>query len=133
MIRHHLSVMILGANLFVRQLKPWNVGLFYVLLLASLPFNYAVPVSVILGQHFVLRGLLSEVTMALPLLFAGIIFATSLRGLATVEIAFGSNLLGSVVGGMLEYSLLMFGIRPLYLIAALAYGLWWFGRRQKTP
>ena len=125
--------MILGANPFVRQRKPRDVVLFYVLLLASLLFNYAVPVSGILGQHFVLRGLLSGVAMALPLLFAGIIFATSLRGLATVEIAFGSNLLGAVVGGMLEYSSLMFGIRALYLIAALAYVLSWLGLRQRTP
>lgn len=128
-----ILIMILGANVFVRKFKPREVGLFYVLLLASLLFNYAVPVSGILGQHFVLRGLLSGVAMALPLLFAGVIFATSLRGLATVEIAFGSNLLGAVVGGMLEYSSLMFGIRALYLIAALAYVLSWLGLRQKTP
>ena len=128
-----ILIMILGANVFVRKFKPTDVGLFYVLLLASLLFNYAVPVSGILGQHFVLRGLLSGVAMALPLLFAGVIFATSLRGLATVEIAFGSNLLGAVVGGMLEYSSLMFGIRALYLIAALAYVLSWLCLRQKTP
>ena len=95
MVRHHLSVLILVANLFFRQLKPRDVGLFCVLLLTSLLFTYVVPVSGILGQHFVLRGPLSGVAM--PLLFAGIIFATSLRGPATVEIAFGSNLLGSVV------------------------------------
>jgi MFS family permease len=128
-----ILIMILGANVFVRKFKPTDVGLFYVLLLASLLFNYAVPVSGIVGQHFVLRGILSGVAMALPLLFAGVIFATSLRGLATVEIAFGSNLLGAVVGGMLEYSSLMFGIRALYLIAALAYVLSWLGLRQKTP
>jgi hypothetical protein len=132
-VRHHLSVLILVANLFFRQLKPRDVGLFCVLLLTSLLFTYVVPVSGILGQHFVLRGPLSGVVMALPLLFAGIIFATSLRGPATVEIAFGSNLLGAVVGGMLEYSSLMFGIRALYLIAALAYVLSWLGLRQKTP
>jgi hypothetical protein len=115
--------MILGANVFLRKFKPRDVGLFYVLLLASLLFNYAVPVSGILGQHLVPRELLSGVAMALPLLFAGIIFATSRRGLATVEIAFGSNLPGAVVGGMLEYSSLMFGMLALYLIAALAYVL----------
>jgi hypothetical protein len=72
--------------------------------------------------------------MLLPILFAGVIFATSFRGLATVEIAFGSNLLGSVVGGMLEYSSLIFGMCALYLIAALAtYALSWLGPRQRTP
>jgi hypothetical protein len=128
-----ILIMILGANVFVRKFKPRDVRLFYVLLLASLLFNYAVPVSGALGQQFLLRGLISGLAMALPLLFAGIIFATSLRGLATVEIAFGSNLLGAVVGGMVEYSSLIFGIRALYLIAAFAYVLSWLGLRQKKP
>ena len=133
MVRHHLSVLILVANLFFRQLKPRDVGLFCVLLLTSLLFTYVVPVSGILGQHFVLRGPLSGVAMALPLLFAGIIFATSLRGPATVEIAFGSNLLGSVVEGLPEYSWLILSIGTLCLIAPLAYVLSCLGLRQKAP
>jgi hypothetical protein len=127
-----ILIMILGANMFVRKFKPSDVRPFYVLLLASLLLNYAVPVSSILGQDFVLRGLMSGLAMSLPLFFAGIIFATSLRGLKSVELAFGSNLLGSVVGGMLEYSSLVFGIRALYLVAALAYLLSWLGLRQRA-
>ncbi|HUW94217.1 MAG TPA: spermidine synthase, partial [Anaerolineae bacterium] len=127
-----ILIMILGANMFVRKFKPSDVRPFYVLLMASLLLNYAVPVSSILGQNFVLRGLISGLAMSLPLFFAGIIFATSLRGLKSVELAFGSNLLGSVVGGMLEYSSLVFGIRALYLVAALAYLLSWLGLRQRA-
>jgi len=96
-----------------------------------LALNYAVPVSGILGQHFLLRGLVSGFLISLPLFFAGIIFATSLSRMKTVELAFGSNLLGSVVGGMLEYGSLVFGIKALYLIAAFAYLLSWLGLRQK--
>jgi spermidine synthase len=127
-----ILIMILGANLFVRRFKPGDLRPYYVLLLCSLVFNYAVPVSSILGQHFVLRGLVSGFLLSLPLFFAGIIFATSLSRMRTVELAFGANLLGSVVGGMLEYSSLIFGIRALYLIAALAYILSWVGLRQKA-
>ncbi len=128
-----ILIMILGANMFVLKFKPSDVRPFYVLLLASLLLNYAVPVSSMLGQSFVLRGLISGLAMSLPLFFAGIIFATSLRQLKSVELAFGSNLLGSVVGGMLEYSSLVFGIRALYLVAAVAYLLSWLGLRRRAP
>ncbi len=127
-----ILIMILGANMFVVKFKPLDTRVFYVLLLASVLLNYGVPVSSMLGQSFVLRGLISGLAMALPLFFAGIIFATSLRRLKTVELAFGSNLLGSVVGGMLEYSSLVFGIRALYLVAAAAYLLSWLGLRQRA-
>jgi SAM-dependent methyltransferase len=126
-----ILIMILGANLVVRRFKPSDLRPYYLLLLCSLVLNYAVPVSGILGQHFVMRGLVSGFFISLPLFFAGIIFATSLSRMKTVELAFGSNLLGSVVGGMLEYSSLIFGIKALYLIAALAYLLSWLGLRRK--
>jgi len=126
-----ILIMILGANVVVRRFKPSDLRPYYLLLLCSLALNYAVPVSGILGQHFLLRGLVSGFLISLPLFFAGIIFATSLSRMKTVELAFGSNLLGSVVGGMLEYGSLVFGIKALYLIAACAYLLSWLGLRQK--
>lgn len=113
--------MILAANLLVSKWKPTDVRPFYALLLCSLLLNFIVPVSRILGQSFLVRGLLSGFAISLPVFFAGIVFATSLRKLETVEVAFGSNLLGSVVGGMLEYSSLVFGIRSLYVVAAFVY------------
>ena len=76
-----------------------------------------------LGQNFLLRGLVSGLAISLPVFFAGIIFAISLSKMKTVELAFGSNLLGSVVGGMLEYSSLIYGIRSLYVLAAFVYVL----------
>ncbi|NIN69608.1 MAG: hypothetical protein GTO63_33980 [Anaerolineae bacterium] len=127
-----ILLMILGANLFVSRFKPSDVRPFYVLLLCSLLLNYTVPLSTVLGQHFLLRGLISGFAMSLPLFFAGIIFAISLRKMRTVEVAFGSNLLGSVVGGMVEYASLIYGIRALYPIAAFAYVLSWLGLRRGT-
>jgi len=127
-----ILIMILGANLFVRKFGPSDVRPYYILLLGSLLFNYLVPVSSTLGQHFVLRGLVSGLAISLPLFFAGIIFATSLRKLPSIEVAFGSNLLGSVVGGMLEYSSLVFGIKALYVVAGFAYVLSWLGLRQRN-
>lgn len=48
-------------------------------------------------------------------------FSTSLKKTGSVEVAFGSNLLGSVVGGLLEYSSLAFGLRNLMILALAMY------------
>ena len=127
-----MLVMIMGANLYVGKRKPTNVRPYYALLLCSLALNYLVPVSSILGQSFLLRGVVSGFMISLPIFFAGIVFAISLRKMRTVELAFGSNLLGAVVGGMLEYGSLVFGIRSLYILAALAYLLSLMALRQRT-
>ena len=47
--------------------------------------------------------------------------------------AFGANLLGAMVGGILEYMALITGYRALLLLVALLYGLaLLFGRRHLT-
>jgi spermidine synthase len=127
-----ILAMILAANLFVRKRKPTDVRPYYTLLLGSLLLNYMVPVSSMLGQNFLLRGLISGFAISLPVFFAGIIFAISLSKMKTVELAFGSNLLGSVVGGMLEYSSLIYGIRSLYILAAFMYILSLIAVRRRT-
>jgi spermidine synthase len=127
-----ILAMILGANLYVSKRRPTDVRLYYALLLCSLLFNYMVPVSSLLGQNFLLRGLISGLAISLPVFFAGIIFAISLSKMKTVELAFGSNLLGSVVGGMLEYSSLIYGIRSLYVLAAFVYILSLLALRRRA-
>ena len=127
-----ILVMILAANLFVSKRKHTDVRPYYALLFCSLSLNYVVPVSSILGQNFLLRGLISGFAVSVPLFFAGIIFAISLRRMKTVELAFGSNLLGSVAGGMLEYTSLFYGIRSLYILAAFVYVLSLMAVRQRT-
>ena len=48
--------------------------------------------------------------------------------------AFGANLLGAMVGGVVEYLSLLIGYRSLLLVAAGIYALAFvFGRRHLTP
>jgi hypothetical protein len=61
--------------------------------------------------------------LTLPLFFSGIAFSTELKRSASVAGALSANLLGSMLGGFLEYNSMYFGIRSLYLIALLMYGL----------
>ena len=57
----------------------------------------------------------------IPLFFAGMVFAITFSKAQFIENALGSNLIGSVMGGIFEYGSLMFGIRSLYLLAVAFY------------
>ena len=59
--------------------------------------------------------------VAAPMFFAGIIFARWFERTDTPSAALGANLIGAVVGGLLEYLSLVVGLRQLYLLALLFY------------
>ena len=57
----------------------------------------------------------------LPVFFSGILFARFLDAGASIAGAMAVNLLGAMVGGLLEYNAMYFGFRFLYGLAALLY------------
>ena len=55
------------------------------------------------------------------------------ESLTTVLVAFGANLLGAMLGGVLEYLAIVTGYRSLLFAVALLYGLAFIiGRRHLT-
>jgi len=70
-----------------------------------------------------MRSILSSLFVALPLLFAGVIFAYHLRSTPQPEAALGYNLLGAVLGGFLEYTAMIVGLNKLHLLAVTFYML----------
>jgi hypothetical protein len=72
-----------------------------------------------------------------PILLANLVFAERFRGVGSSSIAFGANLLGAMVGGVLEYSSLILGYRSLLpLVAglyALAFIFGWKHREARAP
>lgn len=123
-----LSVIVL-ANLLVERFHFSNPWLAYVLLALALGVNTFFPVSNLLGLDWGVRVVLASLALALPLFFAGLIFAITFSRTESVESSLGSNLLGAVLGGIFEYASLALGIRILYLFALLFYvisavGLW---------
>jgi hypothetical protein len=116
-----ILVMVLAANFYVQRFKLLDMRIYYLLLVISLLLGYLLPLGTLLGQNVWLRAALGSLVVSLPLFFAGIIFSTSLKKIGSVEVAFGSNLLGSVLGGLLEYSSLVLGLRNLMLLALVMY------------
>jgi hypothetical protein len=56
-----------------------------------------------------------------PSFFAGIIFISSFSEIGFRAEALGSNLLGSLVGGLLESLSFLFGIQAMVLFVGVAY------------
>jgi hypothetical protein len=57
-----------------------------------------------------------------PVFIANLVFADRFREVGASGIAFGTNLLGAIVGGVLEYGALVVGYRALLIVVAVLYG-----------
>jgi hypothetical protein len=114
-------MMALAANLVVLRRPRLNLKMVYLLLLLSLGLNYCLPLDVLTGWSPTARAIGGMTLLSLPLFFAGLIFSESLRRTRESTRPLASNLSGSVAGGVLEYASLLWGIKSLYIIAAIVY------------
>jgi hypothetical protein len=61
--------------------------------------------------------MVAVVIFSIPVVFAGILFASEFRNAESPSAALGANMLGAVAGGLLESLSLPFGMRALLLVA----------------
>jgi hypothetical protein len=94
-------------------------------LLAAIGFGIALPLRVLLPWGPGLRLLGPWLLVGLPVYCSSAIYCILLRDSGYVPLAFGSNLLGSAAGGIVEYASLAFGIGSPYVIAAVFYLVAW--------
>ncbi len=95
----------------------------YVLLLASLGLAYVIPPSALLDLAVVPRFAAAVTLAFFPIFTANLVFTQRFKATAHSTVAFGANLLGAMVGGLLEYGALVAGYRNLIFLVAVAYGL----------
>ena len=93
----------------------------YGLLLGGLVLAWAVPVSWLLGLTVSVRVVVAVVIAVLPIFAANVIFAKRFAASSDAPMAFGTNLLGAIFGGCLEYLSLIWGYRALLIVAAVVY------------
>ena len=118
-----ILLLILLANLFSMKRAKVNIKIVYGCLFVSLLAIYGIPLNTLNVFPPVLKMILASLLLNLPILFAGIIFGHSFRATPHKNIAYGSNIIGAVVGGLLESLSIIFGIRALTLLAIALYGL----------
>jgi hypothetical protein len=100
-------------------------------LFGSIAVAWAVPPASLLGLAPLPRFVAATALAFAPVFLANLVFAERFRRVGSSTIAFGTNLLGAMVGGVLEYSALIVGYRSLLVLAAGFYVLAFvFGRRS---
>ncbi|HEV7664431.1 MAG TPA: hypothetical protein VGQ62_12905 [Chloroflexota bacterium] len=114
-------------------LKP-SVPL-YLVLVAALVLAYLVPQDAFLSiDNLALRYASASIVAFLPVFLANLVFAGSFKGTGpTADVAFASNLIGIMLGGMLEYVSLLTGYRHLLLIVIGFYVLSALLLRRRAP
>jgi SAM-dependent methyltransferase len=116
-----LLALILLANLFVSRFPQFPRQAAYVGLLISIAIGYWVPTGALFFDSILVRALAATLLYCAPAFFAGIVFISSFKEIGFRAEAFGSNLLGSLVGGLLESLSFLVGLQALVLAAGLLY------------
>jgi hypothetical protein len=123
-----LVAILVNSRLKVRRSRP-----LYVLLFAALAVAFVLPPEQLLLDPPWLRYSLAAVVAFAPVFLANLVFTFSFRDTKIADMAFASNLLGAMVGGVIEYLALITGYRfLLILVAALYLGAWLFASRFRV-
>jgi hypothetical protein len=112
---------VLAAVEVTHRLQTPPILVMYGVLLGGLALSWLVPTSFLLSLGVVLRALVAIAISFLPIFAANVIFAKRFSATGNAPMAFGTNLLGAIVGGCLEYLSLVFGYRALLIVAVVLY------------
>ena len=113
-----------------RRVRLPHPATLYALLVASVLFGMAIPPDALLGLALPVRFAAAVVLWFTPIFVANLVFAQRFKSVEASNVAFGANLLGAVLGGVIEYAALITGYAALALLVALLYGAAFFvGRR----
>jgi hypothetical protein len=95
----------------------------YATLLLALAIAWVVQPDLLLRLSTVPRFLVATVVAFVPVFLANLVFAKRFRDVASSNVAFGANLLGAMVGGVLEYASLVTGYRALLILVGVLYAI----------
>ncbi|MEY2505407.1 MAG: hypothetical protein QOG27_1687 [Verrucomicrobiota bacterium] len=123
------------VNVTFRVRRVW---IFYLLLFGMLALNLVVRPETLLFANLFARYAVASGLIFAPVFLANVIFSNSFRDTETADIAFASNLLGIMAGGMLEYLSMLFGYHALLWLVIGFYALAMVlrlngGRSSATP
>ena len=122
--------MALLANLLAGRLTL-HPGAGFALLLAAVSLGLLSPVRQFAGLPLVPRTIASVLVLSLPFFFSGLVFSSMFREAKVPAVAYGSNLLGAVFGGVIENASMIYGFRALSVFALAIYAVAWLFIRRR--
>jgi spermidine synthase len=120
-----LLLLIVTANILVEFSPRFPMAVAYVGIFVTLLASYLIPLESFFLPSLWTKALISTLVLCLPVFFAGTVFIRSFAEEGFRSKALGSNLLGAMIGGILESVSLWTGIRSLLFIAAFLYLASW--------
>lgn len=113
-----------------RHVRLPSPAILYGLLVVALAVAWAVPEDSLLTLAAVPRFAAGTALAFAPVFLANLVFAQRFEATGAMTVAFGANLLGAMVGGVLEYLSLVTGFRFLLVVVAALYGLAFLAGRR---
>jgi len=128
-----LAVIFVGNFVLLKNAQPTKTFCYFGILL-SLLLEYFLSLNIILSFAIHWRIVFTVLWVGLPIFFAALAFSSSFNQTKNTSSAFAANLLGVAIGGVLEYSSMVYGLRFVYLLALLLYVFAWLtDRKAKIP
>ena len=115
--------MILVANITVLRWPRISLAPVYLLLLATVLGLYFLDLARFAFLPYATKAALVGALTTLPMVFSGIAFARAFAVAEGKDVALGANLLGALVGAVLQSLSFLFGIKALLLVVAAFYFL----------
>ena len=116
-----ILLMILLSNLLVMKWPKVPLGPVYGLLVGSCLGLYFLDLSRFAFLPYPTKAAVVGLLTSLPMLFSGVVFVKSFAATDRKDTALGANLMGSLVGGLLQTVTFATGIKALLLIVAGLY------------
>ena len=127
-----LATLLVSNAVIEKRPHLWPRWCTFAGLLGGLLLAYFVPFNRIPGSAAFV-GWVAAGFFAIPVFFAGILFATEFQAAESPSAALGANMLGAVVGGLLENLSLVLGMKALLIVAVVLYCFAGLGLRATAP
>jgi SAM-dependent methyltransferase len=128
-----LLILIVAANFLVEWRPRISFSTAYLGIFGSILLAYSIPLETFFFPSIWIKALAATAVLCLPVFFAGIVFIRSFADECFRGEALGSNLMGALVGGLLETLSMWTGMRSLLIIAALLYLASWIALKAQRP
>jgi hypothetical protein len=117
-----ILILVLMGNVTAYRFSESSLPRWFLLLFISISVAYFTKIAILLSlPHALLRAAVAVLIFLGPVYFAAIIFAILIKNEPQLFQAYGSNVLGAVVGGACEYLSLFTGFKSLLLITLALY------------
>jgi spermidine synthase len=118
-----ILTLVLLAVIIAGRINIVKINRLYVLLFAMIAISYLFPQRELLKLASMPRFVGATLINFSPIFVANLIFAVLFKKSKITHLAYGSNIVGSFTGGILEYSSMILGYRNLTLFVAFFYAM----------